>query len=501
MQSGHVIRRLRFTLSTDEVTERVTAAADGTGRLPEHLPPLVAAAAPAPPVRGGGCLAHAGLPGGGSLLLCRGAADGTVDALYLPHGPERALGDILPVDLWRSPLWDRPHEPDAAPAPEPEPGTELTAEELADFARARSDRLVPFLSDVRALFTSPAGRQLVLAEEEQATVARWIGLATWFLDRYGTAGQARALTFTTGTACPLDAPQQIIGIGPDAAFDRKDPDVLRHRYRVHDGLGGEGSPPRVDPWVTQAVRDWLPRLPGASGPPPPLPPAAPAAVQERLRESAKNLRGGPHHLHGVGLFRMLRGRLGESEELNEKTLRLIYELVWDKSDPDLAGALELARTCPLPLLVSTGIHLRLLNWITRGGTVNDKRCELARELLRHEDAYPFTSSGRETARLLVRGQELNAGGPGAADAEQHLRRELNRSDSMVRPEVLIWARRQLRQYEESTALPPPPPPRTAPPPPPPRQPPPFRAPPAQPPPPQPPPPVRRPPHIPPTDRT
>jgi hypothetical protein len=116
---------------------------------------------------------------------------------------------------------------------------------LTKFASEQAPRLAPFLSDVRRLFADPAGRQIVLAERDQETVARWIALACVSLP----VEYARALTFTTGSADPGAAPHQIIGIGPETdeeVFDRYDPSTITHLFRVHDGLGGPGSPPRPD---------------------------------------------------------------------------------------------------------------------------------------------------------------------------------------------------------------------------------------------------------------
>ncbi|ARQ70865.1 GTPase-associated protein 1-related protein [Streptomyces marincola] len=488
---GGAIRRLRFTLGSDPVTGRVTAAVAGPGGEagapqdgppPDGLPPLIAAAAPAAPAAGGGSLAHAGLPGGGGVL-CRTRADGTVDVLYLPHGPARDLGDLLPADLWGSPSWDRPTWEPA------EPGTDLTPEELAAFAGAHHERVVPFLCDVSALFASPAGRQLLVVEETQAAVARWVALASWFLDRRtGDPARARALTFTTGTDRPFDAPQQIVGVHPDAGPGREGFAALRHRYRVHDGADGPHPvDAHVDPRTARAVTDWLAGLPGAPdtapppppspeppphqpppaeppptepppphqpppADPPPQPPPSPDAL-ERLRRAAPILRGGPHRLHGVGLFRMLRARLTD-DEFDATALTVLYELVWGRADPDLPGALELARTCPPDLLVGARVHLRLLNWLTRGGPITPARCELAVELLRYEHELPFTSASRAAARLFALGRELEPGRALATEAERHLRGELTRGDSLLSREAREWARRRLRRWETGATLPP-----------------------------------------------
>ncbi|WP_049576090.1 GTPase-associated protein 1-related protein [Streptomyces sp. SBT349] len=414
---------LRFALAEDPGTGRATARllpgeGGGPGGLPPELASLVASAAPAP---GDGSLGYARLPGGGGAVLCHVPADGSpARALFLPDGPEGPAGLPAPhpVDLWRSPGW-------------------ADDERLVDFAGARARRVVPFLSDVARLFVSFDGRPLVVAEEEQETVALWIALASRFLDRFVDTVHAGALTFTTRAPRPFDAPQQIVGIGPDTDFDRGDPDVLLRRFRVHDGLGGEGSPPEPDPWVERAVCAWL-------VPPP-----------ERLRRAAVQLRGRPHELRGVPLFRMLSGRLPEGHPADAADLALLYELVWGGDDPDLAGALELMRACPPRLLAEAGVHPRLARWLTRPGEITDDRCTLARELLRHGGTLPLDRAQRAAAHLLIAGQDITVGGPAAEAAERFLRTELNRRDTPLPPDPLAWARRRLRLRETGTRLPPP----------------------------------------------
>ncbi|MDT0345285.1 GAP1-M domain-containing protein [Streptomyces litchfieldiae] len=453
MQGGHVIRGYRFTLNPDPDTELPTATRlAGPEPAPDApLEPLIAAAAPAP----GDSLAFARLPENGGAVVCHTPRAGLVHALHLPGGAA-GLPRMWPIDLWRSPTWGADWA-DGGTAVGPEPGTEFTEEGLADFARARADRLVPFLTDVRRLFGDPAGRQIVVAEAEQATVAWWIALACRFLDGCGDTAHARALTFTTGTHHPRRAPQQILGIGPDADFDRGDPDLLRHRYRVHDGVGGEGSPPEHAPEAVRAVRDWLGRFTGERPPPlPPAPPAPPLDLRARLTRAAAELRQPPRERRDAALYRSLLGLLPDGQPFDADLLTLLYELVWHKADPGPPGALELARTFPPAVLVATRVHLRLTNLLTSSGVINRDRCALARELLAHHETFGLDSVKRTAAELLVRGQDVTAGGPAGAAAAHFLRTELNRQDSLLRPELLAWARHQLRSYELSAGLPPPP---------------------------------------------
>ncbi|GAA2082286.1 hypothetical protein GCM10009801_41910 [Streptomyces albiaxialis] len=223
-----------------------------SGELWERARPLVAVSHPWGSGDPGRSLSYGRLPDGTGLLCSAGTVreGGTeqrrVDALHLPEGDE-GLRDVWPIDAWRSRGWET-----AADAEVPPPEGEFTHETLVAFAREHRDRVAPFLADVRKLFEDRAGRQIVLVEAEQETVARWIALACASLsDEY-----ARALTFVTRTAQPYEAPQQILGIGPEAEFDREDAELLQHLYRVHDGLGGTGSPPADDMWAKAMAWRW-----------------------------------------------------------------------------------------------------------------------------------------------------------------------------------------------------------------------------------------------------
>ncbi|WP_255954741.1 GTPase-associated protein 1-related protein [Streptomyces odontomachi] len=223
------------------------------------------------------------LPGGGTLLCAARTQDTSpevgIEAVYLSAGAAERQ-HFWPIDTWCSPAWehfeanrakraeraDRADEDAAdAAADLPGPGGRFTHELLAEFAREHAPRVAPFLADVRRLFANPAGRQIVLIEDEPETVAHWIALACAALpEEHG-----RALTFTTRTMDPHRAPQQILGIGPDTPFDRG-PDQA-HRYRVHDGTGGPDSPPLPDPWADVVARLWV------AGRRPAYPPSAAAA--------------------------------------------------------------------------------------------------------------------------------------------------------------------------------------------------------------------------------
>ncbi|QES30123.1 hypothetical protein DEJ47_30050 [Streptomyces venezuelae] len=202
-------------------------------------------------------LSYSLLPDGGRLL-CAALPGQRVEALHLSAdtpGP----GPVWPIDTWRSASWEGERAESLGSgfveSELPVPEAHFDRELLVEFARERADRVAPFLADVRRLFEDPAGRQIVLVEDDSGTVARWIALACASLPE----AYVSALTFTTRSADPRRAPQRIIGIGPDAAFDRSDDAVVEYLYRVHDGTGGgpESPPTEPDAWARLTAERWL----------------------------------------------------------------------------------------------------------------------------------------------------------------------------------------------------------------------------------------------------
>ncbi|MFH8610463.1 GTPase-associated protein 1-related protein [Streptomyces sp. NPDC018029] len=268
------IRRLSYRLGHEPDTGTlllVPADQDGRGQQPHENTPDDASALRAVVARvmGAGTeLSYSLLPDGGRLL-CAALPGRRVEALHLSAdtpGP----GPVWPIDTWRSAGWEADADDTLGAgfveSELPVPEAHFDRELLVAFARARADRVAPFLADVRRLFEDPAGRQIVLVEEDSETVARWIALACASLPEEYVA----ALTFTTWTTDPRRAPQQIIGTGPDTVFDRSDDATVEYLYRVHDGTGGPESPPaEPDAWARLTAERWL-----AGNPPRPAPGAA-----------------------------------------------------------------------------------------------------------------------------------------------------------------------------------------------------------------------------------
>ncbi|MEU7580301.1 GTPase-associated protein 1-related protein [Streptomyces sp. NPDC041068] len=265
------IRRLSYRLGQEPDTGTLCLVPAGAGAQEEHQLDAEGAELSDVVERLIGAeseLSYSLLPDGGRLL-CAALPGRRVEALHLSAdtpGP----GPVWPIDTWRSAAW----EPDAGErlgagfveSELPVPEAHFDREVLVEFARGRAERVAPFLADVRRLFEDPAGRQIVLVEEDSESVARWVALACASLPE----AYVPALTFTTWTTDPYRAPQQIIGIGPDTEFDRTDDATVEYLYRVHDATGGPESPPaEFDAWAQLTAERWL-----AGNPPRPAPGAA-----------------------------------------------------------------------------------------------------------------------------------------------------------------------------------------------------------------------------------
>ncbi|GAB2869130.1 hypothetical protein GCM10027074_41010 [Streptomyces deserti] len=263
------IRELSYVLRRDPATgaHEVTSVAAVPEGVPDDLMERIIIATHRAAPASGAALSYTRLPHeDGGVLLCSARRD--EESAGLRVHVRYAVGDPdgtwsrWPVDAFRPRALDWRGE-----APFADPGRRWDEALLLQFAEKQAPRVAPFLADVRRLFADPAGRQIVVAEEDQETVARWIALACASLP----GAYARALTFTTHTPDPGTAPHQILGIGPDTdpdVFDRCDEETRTHLFRVHDGLGGPGSPRLPDTWAEVTAWLWCEGLvPRASGEP------------------------------------------------------------------------------------------------------------------------------------------------------------------------------------------------------------------------------------------
>ncbi|MEV0125513.1 GTPase-associated protein 1-related protein [Streptomyces sp. NPDC050703] len=262
------IRRLSYRLDQEPDTGAVRLIPAQPVRSPHEEPRhRIAVTGLGPAVEDvigtGSELSYTLLPDGGRLL-CATLSGRRVEALHLSAGTP-GPGSVWPIDTWRSATW----EPDAGEelgagfveSELPVTRAHFDSGRLVEFARARAERVAPFLTDVRRLFADPAGRQIVLVEEDPEAVAHWVALACASLPEI----HVPALTFTTWTTDPHRAPQQIIGIGPGVEFDRDDATV-EYLYRVHDATGGRQSPPAAaDAWAQLTAERWISGSPPAPG--------------------------------------------------------------------------------------------------------------------------------------------------------------------------------------------------------------------------------------------
>ncbi len=189
----------------------------------------------------------------GSALISR--AEGlTARALFLSEGTAD-LGGLQPVDLWRSPLWDRWEENPGSGLP---PGERLSPDELAAslqrIEQAQPGRLERFFADVLALFTQAPGRQIVLLAQPE-------DIACYIQAAYETLPHefAHRLTFTSRSGDPRTAYQQIVGAPEPPTPGFTEPEV-RYQYRVHDLIDGiRDSPPagKPDVWARKFALERL----------------------------------------------------------------------------------------------------------------------------------------------------------------------------------------------------------------------------------------------------
>ena len=209
-----------------------------------------------------GTFSYSRLPDG-IVLISR--KDGSSAQALCLDGESADLGRLLPLDLWRSPLWNRWEEgedwKEDAALPQ---GKRLDRNKLVDALRraeaATPGRLERFLTDVKALFAREPGRQIILIAQP-ADIACFIQVACESLRHE----RASRLTFTSRSADPRTAYQQIVGVPDNQAIEFATAEI-QHQYRVHDIITGRQDSPANGPdsWARTIARQWL----GEGGPKP-----------------------------------------------------------------------------------------------------------------------------------------------------------------------------------------------------------------------------------------
>jgi hypothetical protein len=176
-----------------------------------------------------------------------------------------------------------------------------------------------------------------------------------------------------------------------------------------------------------------------------VPGQAPGAEfwRERLERAAGQLRAEPYGLRGVELYLDLARMLPGHRPADAPMLRLLRRLVWGFDDPDVPGALEIARRCPPALVTDAGLRGPLIHRMTHAARIDRERVELARTLLGHEAAYALNSIERAIAELLVSGYDAAQGTMRSHTASERVRELLRRRDVSFSPELRDWAEHQL----------------------------------------------------------
>ena len=130
------------------------------------------------------------------------------------------FGEMLPIELWESPIWasepvprtDLPALPELGPSAR---GTGLTRVEVDRFARdaGRAEQLAALLTAAEEAILRD-GRPIVIVDPDTTVAAHWIAAVSYLLPR----AVARRLTFATYHHNPGYVDAHMIGTVPDSDF-------------------------------------------------------------------------------------------------------------------------------------------------------------------------------------------------------------------------------------------------------------------------------------------
>ena len=165
-----------------------------------------------------------------------------------------AFGEILPIELWKSPDWaSKPvadtELPVLASLPRPSRGGELSREEIGRFLDrdVQAEQLAALLTAAEnAVLRS--GRPIIIVDPDTAVVARWIA-AVCFLLRPAVA---RRLSFATYHHNPGYVDVHVIGTLPDSDFDLNE--TAFRSYVVFDVRTARTSDVAPEPGTALLVR-------------------------------------------------------------------------------------------------------------------------------------------------------------------------------------------------------------------------------------------------------
>lgn len=152
--------------------------------------------------------------------------------------PAADLGELLPIQLWRSPLWSATESettelPEAGPAT---PGGAIDLPQLADFLadKGRMEHVAAFVTAAEQALRSH--RRVVIVDSSDC-VARWIAAMCFVLPR----NLALQLTFNTYVKSPYQTDALVVGTTADSDFGFA-PHEIRHTVFLFDFVGARFTP-------------------------------------------------------------------------------------------------------------------------------------------------------------------------------------------------------------------------------------------------------------------
>lgn len=150
------------------------------------------------------------------------------------------LGDLLPIELWESPIWQAAESPTTELPALSRPATgPIDPQRVTDFVRqpGRSEHLAAFLSATLEALRSRRRVLVVAPPDGSEDVAHWIAAASYALPR----SIGLSLTFTTYVKDPYRSEALLIGVTPDSDFQFSQQE-MRTQYSVFDFVNGRFSP-------------------------------------------------------------------------------------------------------------------------------------------------------------------------------------------------------------------------------------------------------------------